>query len=140
MPQWAGPKVIQIPKANTASRVIAPATVVSPGSANDGARVSLKCRPTHHVTVRQTGPLEYNGVTTTSMLGVGLEKRYLNYLYLRNLNDTERDFFAEVKAYLTKGSDYFTNGSSATSDQWLACCVFQNESCQTTLQTFIQLH
>ena len=62
------------------------------------------------------------------------------YFYLRNLNDTERDFFAEVKTCLTKGSDYFTNGSSATSDHWLARCVFQNESCQTTLQTFIQLH
>jgi len=61
------------------------------------------------------------------------------YLYLHNLNNNERDFFADVKNYLTKGSDYF-NKSSATSDQWLARCVFQNESCQTTLQMFIQLH
>ena len=62
------------------------------------------------------------------------------YLYLRNLSDTERDFFADVTTYLIKGSDYFTKGSSATSDKWLARCVFQKELCQTTLQMFIQLH
>ena len=61
------------------------------------------------------------------------------YLFLHNLNDSKKDIFADVKKYLTKGSDYFTKGS-ATSDQWLARCVFQNESCQTTLQMFIQLH
>ena len=33
------------------------------------------------------------------------------YLFLRKLNETESDFFAEVRKYLTKGSNYFTNGS-----------------------------
>ena len=60
------------------------------------------------------------------------------YLFSHNLRDGESDFFADVKEYLTKDIEYF-NCNPANADQWLARCLFNNESCEVTLETFVQL-
>ena len=128
MLQRAGLKAILIPMANTVLIVIGQATVVKPGNVvNVGAQKPREQprkppEPPHNgaedrpSTVQRRHNYEHARRRTTDKISElsGVESAI--YLFLRKLNDTERDFFNEVKTYLTKDSKYFTNASCATSD------------------------
>ena len=59
------------------------------------------------------------------------------YLFSHNLRDGDIDLFADVKEYQTKDAEYF-NCNPANSDQWLSRWLFNNETCEITLEIFIK--
>ena len=61
------------------------------------------------------------------------------YLYSQDVKENDLNLFAGVKTYLNKDAEFFRNNGGDAS-QWLARCVFQNETCKNTLETFVQLH
>ena len=85
--------------------MIGPVSVVEPGNVNGSVCASLASRQNHHATRRQTRRHNHeharrrirHKIPELSDIDTAI------YLFLHNLNDTERDFLFDVKTYLTKG-------------------------------------
>ena len=61
------------------------------------------------------------------------------YLHEYRTKKENLNLFAIAKPYLTKDTDYFTNGD-ANPERWIPRCVFQNATCANSIETFIQLN
>ena len=61
------------------------------------------------------------------------------YLYDYRTYKEDLELLADAKPYLTKDTEYFTNGDGSP-ERWIARCVFQNASSADSLETFIQLN